>query len=70
MKFKLNENNIEKLNVWLQKHIVDCSYWQPDFLIRHGSDGAITYAFTPTSAGLRTEVQCRCGQKTDITEYE
>lgn len=70
MKFEINKKNIEKLDEWLQKHTPDCSYWQAESLIRTSHEGTITYAFTPTSAGLRTEAQCRCGQKTDITEYE
>lgn len=69
MKFEIDENNIEKLNEWLQQHILACSYWQADALIK-GIDGAVTYAFTPTNTGLRTEVLCKCGQKTDVTDYE
>jgi len=71
MKFEIDENNVEKLNKWLQQHILDCSYWDPASIISNGGiDGAITYAFTPTNKGLRTEIICRCGQKSDITDYE
>ena len=70
MRFDIDENNVEKLDAWLQQHILDCSYWDPEFLLRNGgNDGAVTYAFTPTNTGLRTEVICRCGQKSDITDY-
>jgi len=70
MKFEIDENQIEKMGEWLQKHIAECSYWKSEYVLKHGGDTPITYAFTPSKNGLITEVQCKCGQKTDVTDYE
>lgn len=71
MRFEFDEKQTEKMGEWLQKHILECSYWQPDYILKHGGgDTPITYAFTPSKNGLVTEVQCKCGQKTDVTDYD
>ena len=69
MKFEIAATNLDKMNTWLQAHIPSCSYWQPENVERNAGTGVITYAFTPTSTGLLIEAQCKCGQKTDITDY-
>ena len=73
MKFQTGSKNDDKLNVWLQTHVLECSYWQFDEsgrLPQGASGGAITYTFTPTMAGLIIKVQCACGAEADVTDYE
>lgn len=70
MKFEIEENELEKMEKWLQGHILDCSYWQPQNVLRNANTGPVSYVLTPTGTGLKVEAQCRCGQKTDITDYE
>ena len=73
MKFETDAHNVEKMNEWLQEHIETCAYWQPNnhgILPQGANGGAITYLFTPTTTGLVVEVQCCCGQKTNVTNYD
>jgi hypothetical protein len=73
MKFETGRKNEEKLNAWLQTHVLDCEYWQFDDMGRlpqGASGGAITYTFTPTTLGLVIKVQCACGDEHDVTDYD
>ena len=73
MKFETGRKNEEKLNAWLQTHVLDCKYWQPDergMLPQGANGGTITYTFTPTTIGLIIKVQCACGEEHDVTDYD
>lgn len=73
MKFQTTDKENEKMNAWLQTHVLTCKYWQPteNGLLPQGANGgAITYCFTPTNLGLVTEVQCACGDKENLTDYD
>jgi hypothetical protein len=73
MKFETGRKNEDKLNAWLQTHVLDCTYWQPDengMLPQGAAGGAITYTFTPTMIGLVIKVQCACGAEEDVTDYD
>jgi len=73
MKFETDNYNAEEIRVWLQGHVITCSYWQPNaegILPQGANGGAITYSFTPTNLGLVVEVQCACGQKANVTNYD
>ena len=72
MKFETGRKNEEKLNAWLQTHVLDCEYWQFDDMGRLplNAGGSISYSFTPTTHGLIIKVQCACGAEHDITDYD
>ncbi len=73
MKFQTDDHNNEQIGEWLQAHAESCKYWQPDnrgLLPQGASGGSVTYCFTPTTLGLVTHVQCACGEKQDVTDYD
>lgn len=73
MKFQTGSKNDDKLNTWLQTHVLGCAYWNPDEsgrLPQGANGGAITYTFTPTMIGLVIKVKCACGAEEDVTDYD
>ena len=67
MKFQTGSKNDEKLNAWLQVHVLTCSSWD---IVDPKKLPQITYTFTPTPNGLVIKVQCGCGEQEDVTDYD
>ena len=66
MTFELTDEDMIKYREWLAIHDKICNY-------KHNSGaigGRITFSFTHTSLGLITEIECACGEKLDLTNYE
>ncbi len=73
MKFETDDYNHEKINEWMQEHVLTCKLWQPNeegFLPQGAAGGALTYCFTPTGIGLAVEIRCACGESKNVTDYE
>lgn len=56
--FKLDKDEIEKLNKWLKKHKKKCKLKNP----------LLTYSFKPTGIGIIKTVICDCGKEKDLTD--
>ncbi len=59
--FSVDKMQIRKLSEFGHKHL-ECH--------KGGVGGALTYSFTPTSLGVIVKLNCVCGDKIDVTEYE
>ena len=73
MKYETDTKNEEKLNEWMQEHVLECKYWQMDDMGRlpqGASGGALTFKFTPTNLGMVIKVECACGSEGDLTDYD
>jgi hypothetical protein len=67
MKFQTGSKNDEKLNAWLQVHVLSCEAWD---VTKPSELPLVTYTFTPTPTGLIIRVNCGCGETEDITDYD
>ncbi len=62
-KFELTSEEVERIRKWDKNHF--CT------LTTEGAiGGRLTYSFTPTGLGVVTEVECACGAKIDLTDYD
>ena len=64
--FSYDEEELKKYNKWMKKHNKKCPLYGNDGAI----GGRITYSFTPTSLGLIKKIECGCGEKLDLTDYD
>lgn len=69
--FSLTTKELTKANEWItshdkEKHIVKGK----KFRYAGAIGGAYTWCFTPTTIGVATTVQCSCGEKINITDYD
>lgn len=68
MTFSLDASKHSDLARWLATHDKSCPHADPT---KQGcSGGRLTYAFTPTTLGTVTKVQCVYGAETDLTDYD
>ena len=67
MKFQTGNKNDDKLNTWLQTHVLECPEWD---MLETTRMPVVTYTFTPTPDGLIIKVCCICGDTEDITDYD
>ena len=67
MKFQTGSKNDDKLNAWLQTHVLKCSNWQQ---LDANNLPTTSYIFTPTARGLVIKIRCSCGDEEDITDYD
>jgi len=71
--FALGVDENESLIDFLHTHNKECKYYD-DGTSAQPPGGAIggrlTYCFTPTTIGTGVEVQCACGVKKDLTNYD
>ncbi len=63
--FNLTKEQQEQLAVWEHKHKDACTMKYFGAI-----GGRYTYSFTPTSLGVVFTVECSCGEKKDLTEYD
>lgn len=71
-KFHLDDAELEALSKWIAEHNKVCPFYDDGTTISSKSGaigGRLTYAFTPTSIGLVSKIECACGGKTDVTDY-
>jgi len=61
--FELTEKEQEAFDEWFQQHHCNIQYGG-------AIGGAITYNFTPNNLGRTAKVECACGEKKDVTEYD
>lgn len=65
MIFELDKEQTNKFLMWNKSH--KCKF-------RDNYEGAIggrlTFSFTQTSLGIITTIECTCGEKIDVTDYE
>ncbi len=64
IQFDLSKKEEEAFNFWREKHKQEC------ILYEKGVSRLNTFKFTPTSIGCSVEVECSCGEKIDVTDYE
>lgn len=63
MKFELSEKEMDKYNVFLKKHKLECP------ILRKRGDYAVGFIFKPSLIGCVVKVKCKCGTKINITDY-
>ena len=71
--FKLDKDEIAKLNIFLEEHNKTCVYYDDGTQVapRAGAiGGTLTYSFTPTTIGTIVKVECACGGNADLTDYD
>lgn len=66
--FDLNDDQVHNFNVWLLEHDKKCKYAHSENCGAIG--GRLTYKFTPTSLGIITTVDCVCGDKCELTDFD
>ncbi len=62
--FDLSKKEEEAYNDWFQEHKQEC------WLYKKGTPRLNTFSFTPTGIGCCVEVECSCGEKINVTDYE
>ena len=68
MNFELSKEEEEKYQKWLAEHDKTCPLHPRKAPTAIG--GRITFCFTPTGLGVIIGVECSCGEKVDLTNYE
>lgn len=63
MKFELSEKEMDSYDVFVKKHKLECS------ILRKRGDYAIGFIFKPSPLGCVVKVKCKCGIKSNITDY-
>ena len=66
MRYELDPDQIVKEQTWNREHKKTCKVYNNQGAI----GGRLTYTFTPTGLGIVTRVECACGEKYDLTDYE
>lgn len=61
--FGINFTQARRITEWQEEH--ECSVTNEGAI-----GGQYTYMFTPTSMGEVLQVECACGSKIDVTEYD
>lgn len=61
--FSISPNEGLKIAEWQANH--DCKITETGAI-----GGKYTFKFTPTGLGVKSEVECACGDNFDFTEYE
>jgi hypothetical protein len=72
-KFSFSDNDNEKINIWDKHHKNTCKYFDDGSEICNpvgAIGGRLTYSFTPTGLGLITSVECACGEKLNLTDFD
>ena len=69
--FTLTKEQSEKIDNWMSAHDVE-KHIPKGKTFRHSGaiGGAYTWCFTPTSIGTVCKVECSCGEKIDVTDYD
>jgi hypothetical protein len=64
--FTVSDDDQRKFAAWVEEHSKTCKMVK-------GYQGAIggnwTYCFTPTSIGTVFKVECACGERVDLSDY-
>jgi len=66
--FKLTDEELKKFGEWRDEHEKTCKLVLPENQTAIG--GRLTFSFTPTSLANVVKIECACGVKIDITDYE
>ncbi len=66
--FGLGKEETQNINEWLEEHDKTCTFLLSK--VQPASGGRLTYCFTPMGLGLCTVVECACGKKKDVTNFE
>lgn len=69
--FYLTPEEVVKAHNWMKAHDKE-KHIPPGKEFRYSGaiGGAYTWSFTPTSLGTVCKVQCSCGERIDITDYD
>jgi len=62
MKFELSEEQLAKFKEWNKSHNCNAA--------SGAIGGKISFKFIPTGLGIIEEVECICGEKLSLTEWE
>lgn len=62
--FDLSEKEEETYNAWRREHKKKCK------LYKKGKQTLTTFKFTPTGIGPIIEIECSCGKKINVTDWE
>jgi len=67
MIFKIIDKEYSNFKEWDNTHKKVCELYNNKTQPAIG--GRLTFSFTPTSLGTAVSVECACGKKKNITEY-
>ncbi len=62
--FTLDATELATFTAWKTEHRKTCSMHT-----RGASPGSLTFSFSPTTLGTKSEVTCACGANVDLTDY-
>lgn len=71
--FTMYDEEAANLKTWLEEHHKTCTMWDLEndcYKYLGAIGGSLMYSFAYTSIGQIVKVECVCGEKGDVSDYD